>query len=68
MKKCANCHTPKERIIQPFDTLSCSKECDQDLSDMLDGVSYDKIKTRGRTVECSVLSWCGHCASEKGKS
>lgn len=59
--KCANCHKPTERNVFVYNALSCSEECDQDLSDMLDGVAMEEIYARGRSTDCSIVKRCEHC-------
>lgn len=51
MTVCNHCRAPTQRVFavdgrQLWDVLSCSPECDQDLSDLLDGVPYNQVQTR----------------------
>ena len=47
--------------------MSCSPECDQDLSDLLDGVSLDEVYTRGRMTPCDVTKYCAYRYSARQK-
>lgn len=60
---CANCHkpTPMRPMKGVYDVLTCSEECSNDLWAVVEGVSIEEIKTRGRWVECDCINWCEHC-------
>ena len=64
-KKCNNCHAPAKIDLKLGNTFACSKECEQDLDDMLDGVSFDEIMARGRTTDCSCVNWCQYCKDKQ---
>jgi hypothetical protein len=68
---CNNCHRPTTRVFgtdgrQLWDNLSCSEACDEDLSALLDGVPLAEVMTGGRSVDCSCVAWCAHCADSAG--
>ena len=64
---CNNCHRPTLRAFatdgrQLWDILSCSPECDDDLSACLDGVPLEEVRKAGRAVDCSCIEWCTYCS------
>lgn len=60
---CNNCHRPTSRSFGLWDMLSCSVACDDDLGALLAGVPLAEVQTGGRSVDCSSIGWCAHCAN-----
>ena len=60
---CNNCHRPTARSFGLWDLLSCSAACDDDLGALLDSVPLAKVAAGGRSVDCSCIGWCAHCAA-----